>query len=187
MVLGNTVWRLLSILMAGSEGSECNHHQCVYATSKTPEQSIINPCQPPLHLRWRFQLSPLNEGYSKSNNDGTCLVEWASANNLTLLYNQKEPDNFHSACWNSGTNPALAFVSSTEDQPPPTRRVLEKFPRSQHWPSLITTVPPVAPTLSKPVRRWNFRKADWDKFKLLTKKATRTLPALDNKRLGHLL
>ena len=146
--------------MAGSEGSECNHHQCVYATSSTPDQSIITPCQPPLHLRWRFQLPPLNEGYSKSNNDGTCLVEWASSNNLTLLYNPKEPDSFHSAHWNSGTNPDLAFASSTEDQPPHSHRVLEKFPRSQHRPSLITPVPLVAPTSSKPVRRWNFRKAN---------------------------
>ena len=129
----------------------------------------------------------MGDGYSKSNNDGTCLVEWASANNLTLLYNPKEPGSFHSARWNSGTNPDLAFASSTEDQPPPTHRVLEKFPRSQHRPSLITPVPLVAPTTSKPVRQWNFRKADWDKFKLLTNKATRTLPALDNTRLRHLL
>ena len=116
-----------------------------------------------------------------------CLVEWASSNNLTLLYNPKEPDSFHSARWNSGTNPDLAFASSTEDQAPPSRRVLEKFPRSQHRPSLITPIPLVAPTSSKLVRQWNFRKANWDKFKLLTIKATQTPPALDNTRLGHLL
>ena len=50
---------------------------------------------------------------------------------LTPLYNPNEPDTFHSACWNSGTNPDQAFASSTEDQPLPTcLRVLEKFPRS---------------------------------------------------------
>ena len=135
------------------------NHSCIYAGNFN--------CH---HTEW---------GYSKSHNDGTCLVEWASTN-LTLLYNSKEPDSFHSACWNSGTNPDLAFASSTEDQPSPTRRVLEKFPRSQHWPSLITPVPLVASTSSKPVRQWNFRKADWDKFKLLTNKATRILPPLDN-------
>ena len=134
-------------------GREIRHLQYTwhlkYATSNTPDQSIITPCQPPLHLRWRFQLQPLNGGYSKSNNDGTCLVEWASSNNLTLLYNPKEPDSFHSACWNSGTNPDLAFASSIEDQPPPSRRVLERFPRSQHRPSLITPVPLVAPHLKQ--------------------------------------
>ena len=107
-------------------------------------------------------------------------MEWASANNLTLLYNPKEPDSFHSAHWNSCTNPDPSFASSTEDQSSSTRRVLEKFPRSQHRPSLITPVPLVASTSSKPVRRWNFRKSDWNKFKLLTNKATRTLPPLDN-------
>ena len=65
-------------------------------------------------------------------------------------------------------------------QSSPTRRILEKFPRSQHRPSLITPVPLVAPTSSKPVRRWNSRKADWDKFKLLTNKAARTLPPLED-------
>ena len=53
---------------------------------------------------------------------------------------------------------------------------LEKFPRSLHQPSLITPVPLVAPPQ---VRRWNFMKADWDKFKLLTNKAARTLPPLE--------
>ena len=107
-------------------------------------------------------------------------MEWASANNLTLLYNPKEPDSFHSAPWNSGTNRDLAFASNTEDQPSPIRLVLEKFPRPQHWPSLITQVPPVASTSSKPVRRWNFRKADWDKFKLLTNTAFLPVWSLKN-------
>ena len=74
----------------------------------------------------------------------------------------------------------VAFASSAEDQPSPTRRVLEKFPRSQYRPSLITPVPPVAPTSSKPVRRWNFRKAEWDKFKLLTNIAAGTLPLFED-------
>ena len=125
-------------------------------------------------------------GYSRFNNDRTCLVEWASVNNLTLLYNPKEPDSFHSARWNSGTNPHLGFASNTEDQPSPTRLVLEKCPRSQHRPSLITPVPFVAPTSSKPVKQWNFEKADWDKFKLLTNKAPRTLPPLED-TFRHLL
>ena len=113
-------------------------------------------------------------GYSISNNDGTCLVEWASTNNLTLLLNPKEPDSFHSARWISGTSPDLTFTSSIQDQPSPTHLIPEKFPRSQHRPSLITPVLLVAPSSSKPVRRWNVRKADWDKFKLLTNKTVWT-------------
>ena len=132
----------------------------VYTPPPTHLTRASLPLSTTLHLRWRFQLPPLNEGYSKSNNDGTCLVEWALSNNLTLLYNPKEHDSFHSNRWNSGTNPDLAFASSTEDQPPPSRRVLKKFPRFQHRPSLITPVPLVASTSSKPVRRWNFRKAN---------------------------
>ena len=120
---------------------------------------------PPSIYAGDFNCHHTEWGYSRSINDGICLVEWASANNLTLLFNP---------------NPDLAFASGTEDQAPHIRRVLEKFLRSQHRPSLITPVPLLTPTSSKPVRRWNFRKADWDKFKLLTNKAARTQPPLED-------
>ena len=38
---------------------------------------------------------------------------------------------------------------------------MEKFPRSQHRPSLITPTRFAHPVPSKPVKRWNFRKAKW--------------------------
>jgi len=138
-------------------------HPCIYAGDFN--------CH---HSKW---------GYSRSNKDGICLLEWASTNNLTLLHDPKEPDSFHSARWNSGTNPDLAFVSTTDDQRAPTRRVLEKFPRSQHRPSLITSSPLVASTTSRPVRRWNFRKADWDKFNQITNDTTSNLPAYNSEDL----
>ena len=138
-------------------------HPCIYAGDFN--------CQ---HTEW---------GYSRTNPDGICLVEWASVNNLSLLYDPKEPDSFWSGRWNTSTNPDLAFVSPTDAQQLPTRRVLEKFPRSQHRPSLITYSPLVTPTPCRPVRRWNFRKADWDKFNRLTSQGTKSLPAPDSKDL----
>ena len=45
----------------------------------------------------------------------------------------------------------------------------------------------MTPTSSKPVRRWNFRNADWDKFKLLSNKAARTLPPLEDTDLATYL
>ena len=90
--------------------------------------------------------------------DGDALIAWASANNLTLLYDPKEPASFHSQGWNSDTNPDLAFAH-TADTGIPTRRVLDKFPRSQHRPSLISSPCLAAPIACKPVKRWNFRKA----------------------------
>ena len=40
--------------------------------------------------------------------------------------------------WNTGTNPDLAFASVGPNSYLPDRRVLKKFPMSQHRPSLIT-------------------------------------------------
>ena len=45
--------------------------------------------------------------------------------------------SFYPGRWNTGTNPALAFASVGPNSRLPDRRLLEKFPSSQHRPSLI--------------------------------------------------
>ena len=82
---------------------------------------------------------------------------------------------FHSGRWNTGTNPDLAFVSVGPDSRLPDRRILEKFPRSQHRPSLI--VPPrfTLSVPSMPVKRWNFRKAKWSHYNALTNQLAENL------------
>ena len=81
---------------------------------------------------------------------------------------------FHSGRWNTGTNPDLTFVSVDPDRRVPDRRILEKFPRSQHRPSLI--VPPrlALPVPNKPVKRWNFRKVNWSHYNALTNTPARS-------------
>ena len=133
-------------------------NQCIYAGDFN--------CQ---HSEW---------GYNMCSADGDALTDWASANDLTLLYDPKEPASFHSQRWNSDTNPDLAFAH-TVDTGIPTRRVLDKFPRSQHRPSLISSPCLTAPIACKPVKRWNFRKANWETFKQMTDVATSQLPPPD--------
>ena len=48
--------------------------------------------------------------------------------------------------------------------------------RSQHRPSLITPDNPIKPIPTKPVKRWNFRKARWDQFTNLVDSGTDSLP-----------
>jgi len=59
------------------------------------------------------------------------------------------------------------------------RRFLGKFPRSQHRPSLTTPPRLKVPAHSDPVKRWNFRKADWKRFCLLTGESVERLSPLD--------
>ena len=103
------------------------------------------------------------------------MVEWAANNNLMLLHNSKGAASFTSGHWNTRTSPDLAFVSAGPDNRLPDRCVLEKFPRSQHRPSIITAAKHVAPVLSELVKRWNFCKADWNYYSLLTNEALESL------------
>ena len=110
--------------------------------------------------------------------EGRLLSAWLvgqGINNLVLLYNPKGLTSFHSGHWNSSTNPDLAFASADLYSRLPDRPVLEKFPKSQHRPSLITP-PRLALSLpSIPVKRWNFRKATWSQYRALTNNFAKAL------------
>ena len=66
-------------------------------------------------------------GYNDNSPDGECLAGWASINCLALLYNAKDAASFYSDCWNTGTNPDLAFASIGPNSCLPDRQVLESF------------------------------------------------------------
>ena len=80
-----------------------------------------------------------------------------------------------SGCWNTSTNPDLAFVSIDSGSHLPDKHVLQKFPRSQHQSFLITPRRFARPVQSKLVKRWNFRKAKWSHYIALTNKHAKTL------------
>ena len=104
-----------------------------------------------------------------------CLAGWASINCLALLYNAKDAASYYSGRWNTGTNPDLAFASVGPNSRLPDRYVLDKFPRSQHQPSLTTTPRFAMAVPSMPVKQWNFRKARWSHYIALTNKFAKTL------------
>jgi len=83
--------------------------------------------------------------------------------------------SFFSHRSNVGANLDLAFASFGRDSRLPDRRVLGKFPRLQHRPSLIKPLKLKVPAHSNPVKRWNFCKADWKRFCLLTNKSVERL------------
>ena len=102
------------------------------------------------------------------------LLEQASTA-LFLSTTQKDVAIFHSGRWSTGTDPDLTFVSVGPGSRVPHRRILEKFPRSQHRPSLIAPPNLALPVPSKPVKRWNFRKANWSHYNALTNKLAKSL------------
>ena len=113
---------------------------------------------------------------------------WVATHRLRTmdLYDPKQSPTFFSGRWKKGTNPDPTLCSNA-DGAIPIREVLNPFPRSQHRPSLIFT-PPILPFVkSRPIPRWNFPKADWDKLRLLTDKCADNLPppTKDSPNLGY--
>ena len=130
---------------------------------------------PPCIYSGGFNCRSTTWGYSTTNPDGTTLEDWASASGVQLLYYPKKRDSFNSGRWNTTSNPVLAFVNL--NGPIPQRIILDLFPKSQHRPSIII-IPdsPIEPVQTKPVKRWNFRKANWDQFTNLVDSGTDSLP-----------
>ena len=79
-----------------------------------------------------------------------------------------------------GPDRDLAFSSSGPDSRLPHRHVLEKFPRSQHQPSLIIPSRLTLAVHGKPVKHWNYREANWSHCISLINKLARKLPSLDS-------
>lgn len=117
-------------------------------------------------------------GYSDNNENCETIYEWSSNNNLHLIYDAKEIRTFHSGRWNKGYNPDLCFITrDSEHRPLCTNRiVLSTFPRSQHRPVILNISLQVPIIFSIPKPRWNFRKGDWDNFKLQLENGIRWIP-----------
>ena len=148
----------------------------VYKPSPTRLRSLDIPVFPhPCLYAGDFNCLHADWGYDDNSPDGECLAGWTSINCLALLYDAKVASSFYFGHWNTGINPDLAFASAGPNSRLPDRRVLEKFLRSQHRPSLITPTRFAMAVPSMPVKRWNFRKAKWSHYIALTNKFAKIL------------
>ena len=148
----------------------------VYKPPPTQLQTLDLPVFPhPCLYTGDFNCHHVDWGYDENSLDGECLAGWASINCFALLYNAKDAASFYSSHWNTGTNPDLAFASIGPNSCLLDRRVLEKFPRSQHQLLLITSPKFAMAVPSMPVKQWNFRKAKWSHYIALTNKFAKTL------------
>ena len=123
-----------------------------------------------------FNCQHIDWGYKQTTKDGETLSEWASSAEAVLLYDPREPPIFISARWNTYTNPDLAFAVCRSCDPKPERRIIDRFLRSHHRPSIIKVPSLVQPIACKPVKRWNFRKANWELSIAGTGRRTPVLP-----------
>ena len=118
------------------------------------------------------------------HSNGNCLASWCCNHVLQVLYNPKQPATFESNRWHTSTNPDITFCPSINGNVP-ERKVLSCFPQSQHRPSLIKVPSLIQRCKSLPIPRWNFRKADWNKFKETTQQLTESLPAPSKENINQ--
>ena len=117
-------------------------------------------------------------GYSRNDPAGAALYDWSSTIDLKLLYDPNQPKSFHSAAWNTFTNPDLTFYTHdiSSSLPHPVHNVTGNFPKSQHRPTIIYHPALIEYTPTTPLPRWNFNKADWERFQAATRNICDDLP-----------
>ena len=148
------------------------------APSSTWSDAVLKTFPHPALYAGDFNSHHCEWGYNDNDHNGELLVEWAVNNELHLVFDPKDKCTFFSAAHRRGYNPDLCFVS-TDDEGIPlqiTRKVLPSFPRSQHRPIIFEIGLQIPIIHSVPRPRWNFRKADWNRFGTELDAAVRFIP-----------
>ena len=102
-------------------------------------------------------------GYEGTDRRGDEVEDWQIENNLLLLNDAEDPPTYFSRRWLTTSTPDLAFAS--EDISRNTeRKVLNQLGGSDHKPVLLTISLHSRPAKAKTFPRWNYKKANWDKF-----------------------
>ena len=102
-------------------------------------------------------------GYNNNDKDGESVEKWAENNNLRLVHDPKLPASFNSGRWKSGSNPDLIFGSDRLAEGC-VKSILDPIPHTQHRPLCLQIKAVVTPKTAPYRRRFNFKKANWNKF-----------------------
>ena len=111
-------------------------------------------------------------GYSETNARGEEVEDWQTDNQLQLLNNPDDPPTYFSRRWLTTSTPDLAFVTNNL-VPKAERTVLEQLGGSDHKPVKITFDLNHHPEDCNTLPRWNYRKAKWEEYAILTDEYTR--------------
>lgn len=151
----------------------------VYKAPAAQWPDTVLPIQPhPAVYTGDFNSHHSEWGYRDDDENGEKLVSWASINELQLVHDSKDRCTFFSRAHQTETNPDLSFVSADNEGIPLQiqRKVLPAFPNSQHRPVILEICMSVPIVTSVPRPRWNFRKADWNRYSASLDAAIRFIP-----------
>ena len=150
-----------------------------------PSAFVFHQTVPHVHSKPQIIIGDFNShstqwGYRETNKDGEAVEMWMDKDQVSLIHDPKLPKSFQSARWKRGYNPDLAIVTNNIEGMC-QKLVLEPIPKSQHRPIGITVDPIVKPTTVPFKRRFNYRKAKWEKFTVeLDQKVKHIKPSAEN-------
>ena len=113
-------------------------------------------------------------GYDEADKRGEEVEDWQVENNLLLLNDPEDPPTFYSRRWMTTSTPDLAFATNDLARIA-TRTVLDQLGGSDHRPIKITLDLNYKPDETKTFPRWNYKKADWEKFSVLVDQYSSTI------------
>uniref|UniRef100_A0A0B7BSI4 Reverse transcriptase domain-containing protein n=1 Tax=Arion vulgaris TaxID=1028688 RepID=A0A0B7BSI4_9EUPU len=106
-------------------------------------------------------------GYQDTNNRGDEVEDWEIDSNLHLINNAEDKPSYYSRTWKTTSTPDLAF-STGDIHHKIDRMVLDQLAGSDHRPVKLAVNVAYSPQQPKLLPRWNYKRADWGKFALLT-------------------
>ena len=108
-------------------------------------------------------------GYAATDKRGEEVEDWQIDTRLILLNDPEDTPTFFSRRWLTTSTPDLAF-SSDNLAMKTSRHILKQLGGSDHRPVKLSIDLLYKPELSKCFPRWNYKKADWNRFSKLSDK-----------------
>ena len=105
-------------------------------------------------------------GYDEADRRGEEVEDWQIDNGLVLLNDPDDPPTFFSRRWLTSSTPDLAFATNDISRIA-TRTVLKQLGGSDHRPVKISLDLHFKPQEAKTFPRWNYKKANWERFSSL--------------------
>ena len=113
-------------------------------------------------------------GYPSINAKGEEVEHWIVSNRLVLINTPTDPPTFYSRVWKTTSTPDIA-IATDNIQKIAKREVSEQLGGSDHTPVILTLAKQVNTNAGKMPPSWNYKKADWKRFRELTDIYTKSI------------
>ena len=113
-------------------------------------------------------------GYPSINAKGEEVEHWIVSNRLVLINTPTDPPTFYSRVWKTTSTPDIA-IATDNIQKIAEREVSEQLGGSDRKPVILTLAKQVNTNAGKMPPSWNYKKADWKRFRELTDIYTKSI------------